>query len=723
MPETKARKKPGQRRWIYGASFLFVALISLGGILAYWKWIYLPSMVLTALRTERVGGIEAGREEIPEIVKTHFLLARPELVDMLYGEDEGKAALAFVALRFEPKGIQAVLERFHPDDPGEGPLRAALLLEWAGKVDFLSGGHPRFLSRFLRWKSRVRSGPFCLPPTHRIDAAEALLAQEGSDSVPFLIDLICTPTTPRGQKKSMIHALGKRPEIRSVVLQLRERGVSSVLILKGLMAAESATVKGIMGQALSADDPAEVSTAVDYFLLHADPESARRLAPLAASPKTSWRDRRRLVDRFLALDTDWPAAWAIRVIASWPDKDVVTFLSTLPEPTHLSKENAADNFLLLVGDHGNPVVRRAALKAWVRREGQGRLDPFGVFEPQALARSLDAVISARAWKRAGPSPSFPSPPLSQVRDAALSFPSLEREGRVGPNAGDLQEGTQAAVSLCYEGFVQLGTLPALQRDLVRFLGNLHHRHGTVLANRSDIRAALYRRVCTSFSSEVRVEAAFWLARSRGKPGGGIVLRSEERERVIKALRAGMARMPATRFACAAALMHLENGGTSPVARSRSEGWEPFRKALAGTNAVAAFLAAREVPHLPPGFLGRTVSPLLRLTAFPVPSSTLPRVAAKSLDFLSCPEEGKTMEPWDSLQEEGEPIPLRVVWAGRTGVPPDPEGRVSVLDRLAGIAAAPTSDAGRVRAAIFLLRRWTGEHFGFHPAVLSPGHAR
>jgi hypothetical protein len=216
------------------------------------------------------------------------------------------------------------------------------------------------------------------------------------------------------------------------------------------------------------------------------------------------------------------------------------------------------------------------------------------------------------------------------------------------------------------------------------------------------------------TARTRAEAAFWLALSR--EGG---------DEVISTLTEGMKRGPVTtKFACAAALGRLREtmgaGSTTPDPLDLSmETWR-------GLNPFEFLFAAREIPNVPLAWMNGAVSPLLEWASKPLVSGKVGMpdavlIARQSLSFLLC---GKSED--ESVQKAkwlsgNIPGGLTTVWADRAGVPTDPEGDADVLSKLVEVLETEKKDPGRVRAASFLLRFWSGEERGFDPLLHGREH--
>ncbi|GEM_PF-3076191 len=710
MGENEAIRRKTRRRWVRALGFFLLAASILCGTYLYWYLFHIPSEILTAVRAGKADDVEAGTADVPSVIRNHFHRAVPDLLDALYVEDEQAAAFAFLVLR--KKGVEggALRRRFRPDEKGEGPLRAALLLEWEeapGEPETL-GFPDAFLARYLRWKATLRSGPFALSMDHRLEAFRALLRHPTADGVGFLLETLEDPAVPASQKSAMAVLIAHQPAVKKAFDILVKQGVRVEMLLRALKRHKAPWKTGIMKRALCMKDPMTVQQALDYFILHPDEGGGEALKAFFASPRTDIDARVDIAVSYLSRGFSWTPGWIQEGIARWPEAEVVYVLGQIGDARARIRLASVEPLLVWAASRGGGRIPSAALRAWVELEGRPGAPTFG-------------------WGRFRPGPNLsetfeiPRQPLVDKTYAfrrrwthavRTAFRIFEATGRVTAKK-DLMEEAAGVMAAYLDGHPpEMERDPTLRRRMAGFLGALLERHGSVLDDRGRIEATLLGIVRRKAETErTRLEAAFHLAL------GGVVEAD-----VVAALAGGMRTgPPSLRYACAAALGHLEGRGTSR--QGSRDARALLFEALEGRDPLAFYLAARETPNVPAGWMSQTARRIAtRRRTADAPVRTVADVADAALRFLVCDALGSASPAAAWLAKDEIPGGLTTVWAERAGIPPDPSGGPDVLRRLAGVLETTGNPLERLRAASLLLRLWTGRRFGFDPMLGTRHHA-
>ncbi|MHC4599984.1 MAG: hypothetical protein ACYS47_13360 [Planctomycetota bacterium] len=719
--EDAAKIRGAGRRWFHTAIFFLIAAGIVGGIFLFWRFAYQPAEILSRLRRAPVPHFNAGRDDVPEIFLESFHVACPLLVDALLAEDENRAAVAFVALRFglDEQGIAALREaRFRPDTPGEPMFRLALLLE----MDRSPGSTKNlefpgaFLSAYLRWKATHRPGPFSMPTEYFLRTCEELSTLEGAKAVPFLLDVLRHPDRPAGEKIPVAVWLGGGPEAEDAYRILVAGSIPPILFLRSLLRRPSPSTRSIMKKAFGSPDPGQKTTALEYFLKFPDREAASLIQPVFGDPRMPITLRRRIGLAFLQGGASWSRRWVLENTAAWTGREVAGFLQGIPWPRYTRQERVREalrELILAWGLDEREEVPPAALNAWVSLEKWAAGFPYGREMEMGGGDPLEDLKPVARGLHAKPTVQG----REQWAERALrALRTLESAGKVTPNRDAVCAAAKSAVEYFEKKPPGMEESRRLRPRLARLAGSALHRHGAILEARELLRQRLEAISSNPEESHlVRVEAAFWLALTgRAAPGAIQVLRKAMRGEDVS-----------LRFACAAALARFEHARriTEPGAPGpSSELLALFRSAWRGSNPFVFYFAARETPNLPTGWMGEAVPPMLRAAgSSPTQAPDVQRVGREALIYLTCMENKEAAVQKAKWLSGGIPGGVRTVWADRAGVRADPEGDSGVLDSLMTVMETEKKDPGVVRAAVLLLRAWTGFEFGFDDLLQNPHH--
>ncbi|MHC5038500.1 MAG: hypothetical protein ACYTHM_14400 [Planctomycetota bacterium] len=717
MEPSNAQGSPRVRRrlLIRVLAFFFAAAALVGGLFAFWKFVYLPAEIQTSLRNAKVSGIESGYEEVPKIIRGYFPSARPYLIDALYGENEGTAAVAFVALRYGKRGVETLeKKRFRPDEPGEGTYRAALLIEWENAPGNTAplGFPPAFRAAFLRWKAVVHPGFFSLSLDQRLSACRELIALEGKDAVPFFVECIRDPVTPPVQKVPMAVLIAGHPEVEGIYPDLLKTRLNPVLFLHALLRRNTPWGANIMEMAFRSGNLQQEDVAITYFLRYPTQRAGDLLRPHLANLKNSVSLRTRIALRFLSLGEKW-VDWIWETVSPWPEKDLRHLLYSMPKSFAPIPQPVRRAVITRASADARRGVALDALNAWVVLEGKRAYFPFGhedLFEGGDPISTLEPPARGLLTRK----PEFRS---NWAKRAVYSLRTLEAEGRVHVGKKRLNEAVRTAVKYLRKAPPLMETDPPLRVRLIQLAGMLLSRHASILEDGEEVRKALGERVRDREErEESRIEAAFWLAEA----GGG-------EEGIHEILCTGMkGAHPGLRFACAVALARLREA--QAVAKpgtpwSWDDPYKVFQEAWEGSNPLHLFLAARETPNLPFALMAGAVGPMLKAYRMPTQETPdLSKAGKEALIFLTCMKDVPKAVKKAEWLRGGIAGGLITLWADRAGIGVDPGKDPAILLRLVSVVEREKEDLGKIRAAVLLLRRWTARRFGFDPLLWNPRHA-
>jgi hypothetical protein len=705
-------------------AFLILAAALLGGVFVFWRYVYLPAELLNSLRRAEPPRFDAGPDAVPEFLLSSFAVARPILVDALLGDDEGDAAVAFVALRMKlgEEGVATLRrESFDPGKPSDPMFRLALLLEMeaspgtAAHLDF----PPTFLSAYLKWKIGNREGSFRMPTEYFLHACQEILAVEGRRAAPFLLEVLRKSGLSPSEKLPLAVMVGNGPEAEDAYEILMADKTPPTLFLLSMLRKKSEWGESIMRKAFESGDPEQRKIALDYFMKFPDLSTAPLAAAILADPEIDLGLRKKIGASFLKSGSPWALEWIFENTVKWKGEEISDFLHWVPWSKYPVPKDVQRRLLLRWGLDGREGIPIAALNTWISIHKRAGYFPFGFEEVRG---GVDPVASLEPVKRGLASRRTMGGREEWADRAYRGFRMLESVGRVDPNLGVLRAAAASVAEYFTQRQAALEESRKLRSGLARFLGGVLHRHGRFLEGREELAKVLAAVVANGEEDyDTRMEAAFWLARC-----------GTADPEVDRFLTEGLADTDVTRrFACAAALGRLHEArlySDPGVAQPSGRPLQVLRDAWGGDNPFVFFFAARETPNLPLGWMAEALPHMLRAAELPVVSPTkTPQpdptmIGREALKLMMCTGDQEAIQKAKWLSEN---IPggLTTIWADRVSVPTDPEGDVAVLTALTKVLEDLQNEPGKVRASVFLLRLWTGEQFGFQFLLRSRSHQK
>ncbi|MHC5040481.1 MAG: hypothetical protein ACYTHM_24485, partial [Planctomycetota bacterium] len=707
----------------------------------FWRFIYLPAEIRAGLRSAKVSGLQARESEIPPAVAKHPGAAVPFLIDKLLCGEEEEALCAFVSLRHSKRGLDRLREMIENEVfPEEGRFRAALLLE---KCDadvypgssrgqgreptsaWLPGGksgyefrlpprdeslEPGFQSRFLRWKLRSGKGKFDLGMGEWRLALWQFIEAEKGDAIPFLLELLRSPSTPKKKVDEITALMVASYRIMERLPHVLDLKNIPDVLLNALSRCPTRHISRIMGALHRSGNRQQKKTAFEYLRKMHDPVCAEALESWLASADTPIKERMKAARVLLA----WHVEWLARILRRWPIPDVEKFMESLSPWPPRSQKYSLFKFLKVLGEDDRRQVPRMAIEFVIDLEENRWHRPYGT-RRIGLAEEIKALESGD-WSDERLNPKF----FPLLREAAEVLDRALLEGRLAKSRGDLIRAAAMAVTpgmaVTDRGWNDSN------EHFTGFAGQVLFHYAHDPPGLSGLIKALVALVRESEYQEGNLQALFWMALVASDLHFDKALSRKDlgdlRYRLKMAVEVHSIHQ---RYVCAAARACLERDRIPH--RQTREAWrrglaQPFHEALTGANPVLAFLAAREVVQLPPCMLAERIPALLALSRTGDPRLIV--VSEEALGHILCHDEAEAVRMAERFPGDHPDRALETVWLGVLGLDPVEPRDPSLLLRVAEAMGRAESDH-EIRAADFLLRLWTGRRMGLVPHVKALPH--